>query len=240
MEEEQPISTSNFQYLTDILGQLEQDQSLFEALLGEDDLQRQAEKHEEIIKLGGEYIKKLNLFVAKGQVFAETLPPDFLLKHINCMNTYRDLIMPPKVFGGYCPCLKPSREGEEYEKKLLYTKSQLAACMFTCQSVVIEDQGEKHNMDSVHFMDYCNKMNVVMNALGNIKVVGSEKQLESARQTLVSALEDVYKFVDHYGDAKADFQSEANRRIKSTRDLLAPRQPNADGVVLPLSRRVLI
>jgi hypothetical protein len=76
--------------------------------------------------------------------------------------------------------------------------------------------------------------------LANIKEVGSEKQLECARQTLVSALEDVYKFVDHYGDAKADFQSEANRRIKSTRDLLAPRPPNADGVVLPLSRRVLV
>ncbi len=112
---------ATFEVFVNILNQLEQDQTLYESELGNDDLT--GVKHEEIIKLGGIMCKRLQTLAEKGQNFADTLQSDFLPKLIETIHLYQNLIMPPKVFGGFCPCLKPTRSGVEYDKKFLTAKS---------------------------------------------------------------------------------------------------------------------
>lgn len=225
---------------TNLLTQLEQDQTFYESELGGSELE--GLEHEEIVKLGGIMVKRLQKFAEKGRSFADNLPPDFVNRLIDTIQCYQDLIMPPKVLGGFCPCLKPARSGPEYETKLLTAKSKMTACVFNVQAVLIEAKGEIHNMDSMHYADYVNKMNVVFNTLSDINCSGSDKALENARKKLLAGATAVDKFIQHFGDSggKADFKAEAIRRINATQELLNNRQKNEDGAFMPLSRRVLI
>ncbi len=232
---------STYQLFLDALSQLEQDQSLYEADVGGPELQ--GVQHEEIVKLGGRLCKRLKKFAEEGQTFAETLPPDFTNKLTDTIQSYQNLIVPPKIFGGFCPCLKPARSGEEYEKKMLTTKSKMVASLFVVQAVIIESRGEVINMNSMHYADYVNKMNTVFNSLADIRCVGSEKALENCRKKLLVSLEGVEKFISNIGDSggKNDFQQEAKRRIRSTQELLTSRSQAAEGsTAMPLSARVLV
>eukprot|EP01039_Chlorochromonas_danica_P008756 gene8757-9655_t len=229
-----------YQVFLDSLAQLEQDQTFYESELGGSELQ--GVEHEEIIKLGGLLVKRLHKFAEKGRSFADTLPPDFVNKLIDTIQWYQNLIMPPKVLGGLCPCLKPARSGPDYEAKYLATKARMVASLFNVQAVLIENKGEQHNMDSMHYADYVNKMNAVFNNLSDISCSGSSRALEAARRKLVAGTESVDKFLQHFGDSggKPEFKAEATRRIKATQELLSNRPKNEEGQFLPLSRRVLI
>jgi hypothetical protein len=125
--------------------------------------------------------KKIRSFANAGQTFADSLQPDFLAKIIDSIQDYSNLIMPPKVFGGFCPCLKPAREGPEYDKKFQITMSKVVSTLFVCQAVLIENQGEQLNMDSMHFADYSNRMNTLHTTLGSISTKGSEQAREGCR-----------------------------------------------------------
>lgn len=229
-----------YQVFLDSLTQLEHDQTFFESELGGSELD--GVEHEEIIKLGGILVRRLTKFAEKGRSFAETLSPDFVNKLIETIQYYQNLIMPPKVFGGFCPCLKPARSGPEYENKLLNTKARMTASIFNVQAVLIDNKGEQHNMDSMHYADYVNKMNSVFNTLQDIKCAGSDRGLEASRKKLIAAVEAVDKFVAHFGDSggKAEFKAEAVRRIRSAQETLNNVQKNEDGSTQTLSRRVLI
>jgi hypothetical protein len=234
-------SEVNFEVFVNILNQLEQDQTLYESELGNDDLA--GVKHEEIIKLGGIMCKRFQKLAEKGQSFAETLSSDFLPKLIETIHLYQNLIMPPKILGGFCPCLKPARSGVEYDKKFLTAKSKMVSSIFCTQAVLIEHKGEQHNMDSMHYADYANKMNKIFDSLSDIKCnTNNEKSLENARKKLLTSVDNVDKFIQHFGESggKVEFKAEATRRIRTAQELLTTRQTSADGVAMPIGRRVLI
>jgi hypothetical protein len=45
----------------------------------------------------------------------------------------------------------------------------MISVIFISYAVVIEHKGEQHNMDSMHYADYVNKMNLIFNVLADIK-----------------------------------------------------------------------
>lgn len=196
--------------------------------------------------MGKQLLKKLRQFAKMGRSFAETLPPDFVSKLTDSIVCYRDLIMPPKVCGGYCPCLKPARSGIEYDKKMMVVKAKMASSIFLCQAVIIEHRGEAHNMQSMHFTDYANKMNSILNSLSEIKCSGSEKALENARKKLQPCIVSIEKFISNFEEdfSEGSFKVDATRRLKSTQELLVSRQQASDGegisTGMPISRRVLV
>lgn len=232
---------SSYEQFLQTLAQLEQDQSLYEAELTVNEELKGIE-HEEVIKLGGLLCKRLQKFAEKGEPFASTLPPDFVPKLHDGMLSYQNLIVPPKIFGGFCPCLKPARDGPEYEKKLLITKAKMVSAVFVAQAVLIESKGEQHNMDSVQYADYVSKMNIVFKTLDEIKFGSSEKALDSARRKLLAAVEAVDKFILLFGDygGKKEFKIEATKRIKQCQELLNTKQTSAEGVAMPIGKRILI
>eukprot|EP01042_Synura_sphagnicola_P030803 gene30803-39679_t len=232
---------SQYQVFLDKFSQLQQDQSVYEAELQNSD-ELQGLQHEEVIKLGRLMCKRFQRFVEKGQEFADSLPPDFVPKLTEAIVLYQNLIVPPKVFGGFCPCLKPSRNGIDYDKKLNLTKAKMVTVCFTSQAVLIEQKAEQHNVEGVQSADYVSKMNIVFKALDDIKVGNSEKAQELARKKLLQATEQVDRFVQLFGDfgGKKEFRMEATRIIKRTQENLQARPTAQDGTPLPLGKRLLI
>lgn len=232
---------TQYQIFLEKLSQLQQDQSVYEAEQQNSD-ELQGLQHEEVIKLGRLMCKRFQRFAEKGQEFADTLSPDFVPKLIDAMVLYQNLIVPPKVFGGFCPCLKPARSGPEYDKKLILTKAKMVTVSFTSQAVLIEQKAEQHNVEGVQSADYVSKMNIVFKALEDIKVGSSEKSQEVARKKLLQAAEQVDRYVQLFGDfgGKKDFRLEATRIIKRTQENLQARPTAQDGTPLPLGRRLLI
>jgi len=190
--------------------------------------------------------KKLRIFAKKGQQFAETLPPDFLSKIEESMISYQNLMVPPKILGGYCPCLKPARSGPEYDKKLMTVKAKMVSTLFLCQAVIIESEAEHHNMQSMHFSDFSNKMNSIFSALSEIKCTGNDRSLENSRKKLLPCIVSIEKFILTFEEdfIGSSFQTEAPRRLKSAQELLVSRQqPNQSegaSVAIPVSKRVLV
>ena len=220
-----------YQKFLDVLTQLEEDQSLFESELGQE---LQGIQHENLIRLGGKMTKKLRSFAKLGQSYAETLQPDFLPKITEAIEEYEHLIMPPKVFGGFCPCLKPARDGPEYDKKFRATLAKVVSTLFVCQAVVIEDAGEKLNMDSMHFADYANRMNTLHTTLAAISSQGNEQAREGCRIELLKAVESVNRFMKSFDVDVQDFLRETERRLNSISDSLQARGEGG------LSRKALI
>ena len=221
----------SYQIFLDALTQLEEDQSFFEAELGQE---LQGIHHEELVRLGGKMGKKLRLFANVGQSFAESLQPDFLTKVIQTVQEYEHLIMPPKVFGGFCPCLKPARDGPEYDKKFRATLAKVVATLFVCQAVVIENAGEKLNMDSMHFVDYSNRMNTLHTTLGSISTKGNEQAREGCRVELLASVDAVNRFMKSFDADTEEFRAESRRRLASTSELLSI--PAEGGI----GRRILV
>lgn len=223
---------SQFQAFLNLLQQFAQDQTFYETeLINSDELD--GKEHEDIIKLGGVMSKRLQKFAEKGESFADTLPNDFLPKLMDAIQSYQLLIVPPKSFGGFCPCLKPARSGVEYEKKMLVTNAKMVSVIFISYAVIIENKGEQHNMDSMHYSDYCNKMLTVFNQLNEVKLMNSnvsEKGLEASRKKLLACTEAVDKFIQHFGESggSEEFKTVAQRRIRAAQEALAQQRQNAN------------
>lgn len=224
----------SYQLFLDSLSQVEQDQSLFETEL-QDELQ--GIHHEELVKMGSLMITRLKDFANMGKFFAEQQPVDLLTKLTEALQEYELLLMPPKVFGGFCPCLKPARSGSEYDKRYLYTRSKVVSATYLSHSVIIESKAEKINMDSMHFADYTNKMNSLFNMLSSISTKGNEDTRNNAKKELLAALEMVNRFMRSFEEETKDFQNEVKRILTETSDLLSARSlPDAQ----PISRRILV
>lgn len=221
----------SYQIFLDALTQLEEDQSFFEAEVGQE---LQGIHHENLVRLGGKMAKKLRLFANVGQSFAESLQPDFLTKIIGTIQEYGHLIMPPKVFGGFCPCLKPARDGPEYDKRFRAILAKVVSTLFVCQAVVIENTGEKLNMDSMHFQDYANRMNTLHTTLTSISTKGNEQAREGCRIELLASVEAVNRFMRSFDTDVEEFKAESKRRLASISELLSI---PADGGI---SRRILV
>jgi hypothetical protein len=169
-----------FQLLVDILGQVEHDQSLFEAELGSE---LQGHHHEELIAAGAEMIAAVKEFVTLGVVFAEQQPHGFIPTLTRALEDYEGLLLPPKVCGGFCPCLKPARNGPEYDRKFFSTRAEVDVCIFMAKAIVIEGKAEKLNIESVKYAEYATKMNNLFNSLSIISTRGNDAAREEARGT---------------------------------------------------------
>lgn len=227
-------SVSTYQLLIDTITQAEHDQSLFESELGNE---LQGVQHSELVSLGNKMIKRFRIFVDMGKVFADQQQPNVLAKMLEALQDYEYLLMPPKVFGGYCPCLKPARSGPEYDKRYLIVRCKVVAGTFLAHSILIESKGEKINMDSMHFADYSNKMNSIFNNLQSIQTKGNDAARETAKNEILAALELVNRFMKSFEEETAEFKAEVRRRIASTSELLTSRPAGESGGI---SRRILV
>lgn len=221
----------SYQFFLESLTQLEADQSFFESMLG---TELQGVRHEDLVRLGGKMSKKARLFASKGQSFADQLQPDFIVKIIEAIQDYQILIMPPKVFGGFCPCLKPAREGPEYDKKFLASYIKVVSTIYVTQAVLLENTADQMNMDAMHFGDYANRMNTLHSTLGSISTNGNEKAREGCRIELLASVEAVNRFLKSFDTDTEEFKAESKRRLSSTNELLS--SPGGQSI----GRRVLV
>ena len=225
--------SSPYQAFLVALTQLEQDQSLFEGLVGNELV---GLHHENLVRMGGKMAHKLRHFANLGESFAATLSPGLVPRFTDAVVEYSGLLMPPKVFGGLCPCFKPARDGPEYDRNFMSAMAKVAAVVFLSQAVVIESKSEKYNMDSMHFADYANRLNTVHTTLAAIQSKGGDKVREGARQELLAATEAVKRFMNAFEEDTADFRQEYVRRVGQIVELL--NAPSPDGGAI--SRRLLV
>jgi hypothetical protein len=209
----------SYQLFLESLTQLEADQSFFESKL---ETELQGVHHEDLVRLGGKMSKKARLFADKGQAFADQLRPDFIVKITEAIQDYQLLIMPPKaIFGGIFACLKPAREGPEYDKKFLATYSKVVSTVYITQSVLLEQTADQMNVDAIHFGDYTNRMNILHSRLSSISTNGNEKTREGCRIELLASVEAVNHFLKSFDSDTKEFKAESKRRLSSTNELLS-------------------
>ena len=165
----------SIQQLIDAVTQLEEDQSFFETKLGNE---LRGRHHYDLVTLGGRMCKKSRAVL---NVEIGTLSTVFITKITEAINEYVLLIIPPKILGGYCPCLKKARYGPEYERRFFVTFSRIIAIVFLCDVIVLENHTEKLNTYSVRFTDYSNRMNILNTTLINIPIRGNEERKEHSR-----------------------------------------------------------
>jgi len=206
------------------------DVGLFKEIVAE---QIKDTRHEDLVSAGEEMLVKLKEFIGLGSGFADTnVQPDQLYKMIESMTDLTDLMLPPKVLGGYCPCFKPKRSGGDYERRFYSTESKIIMTSFVCQVLVVSHAAEELNDESSDFSNISKKMNNVFNTLSEIKTQGNEKIREKAKNELAGACDTVNRFVNMYfvdtDPEQAEFKAEATRRILQTNELLMSRS-HADG-----------
>lgn len=221
-----------YQKFREVLAQLEEDQSLFESEIGHE---LQGIHHENLIRLGGKMCKKLVVLAKLGRNFAESIQPtDFIPKITEAMEEYENLIMPPKVFGGFCPCLKPARDGPEYDKRFRAVFAKVVSALFVCQAVVIEHSGERLNTESMHFKDYITRMKTVHDILHAVSTKGNEQIREKCRVELLASVEAVNKFMKLFDVDTQEYAGEVTSTLNSVSDLLQSRREGG------LDRRALV
>jgi hypothetical protein len=224
----------SFEAVSEAFTQLEHDQSLFEAELG---TELQGYHHEELVQLGTEMIIRVREFIQMGKVFAEQQSPEILTNMAYAIHEYEDLLMPAKLFGGMCPCIKPARHGPDYDRQFVACRVKVVSTIFIAHAIIIENKAEKINMDSVHFADYTNKLNAIFNMLSSISTKGDDKARENAKAELMKAVEVVHRFLRSFDEETEDFRAESKRRISSINELLSVRSNDNQ---LPVSRRILV
>ena len=207
----------SYQLLVEALTQLEEDQSLFEAELGHE---LRGPHHEQLVKLGGKMCQKARLLADLGPF--SNLQIDFLTKVTDAIREYEQLILPPKVFRGFCPCLKLARTGPEYERNFFNALSKVVSALFLCEVLLIKYHVEKLNMESMHFLDYVNKMNAIQTTLGSILIENKELATDSCRIELLASVEAVHRFLELFEIDTEGFKSESDMRISNVNDLLLP------------------
>jgi hypothetical protein len=235
------------------LNQMAQDQAFYESeLIHQDELK--GVRHEEIVKLGSIMVKRLQKFAAKGETFMDDLPsPDILPSFIDAIQSYQLLIVPPKPFGGFCPCLKPARDGPEYDRKFFSTKAKMVSSVFVSYAILILKKGEEVSSRCSQFDVFVDDMNRVFNPLCEIKCVSSDpKHLENVRHKLLKELDNVDKFIQLHADrsGKPEFKVEAVRSIRKVQDLLVTKAAASASsgdtssasttTSVPIGRRILI
>ena len=147
-------------------------------------------------------------------------------------------MLPPKVMGGYCPCFKPARSGPAYDARLHTVNSKVLLATFLAQAASLDHDAEHLTQESLRYTLLTKRMNVVFNALSEIKTQGNDKIREKAKNELAAACNSVNKFVQqHFGEGDdggrvdpthAEFSADATQRIIQTTELLTSRS-HAEG-----------
>jgi len=213
-----------FKTLCDTQEQLASDLSLFKEIVSE---KIQDERHEDLLGLAEEMASKLDEFVKLGNSYVDTnVQPETLYKMSEATTELTELMIPPKVFGGYCPCFKPKRSGPDYDRRFYSAESKIILTTFLCHAAVIDHSAELMNDDSAYYSSISKKMNGVFNTLSEIKTQGNDKIREKAKNELAAACDVVNRFVKtHFGEDadQQEFNADATRRILQTNELLTSR-----------------
>ena len=218
----------SYERLVDVLSQLEEDQSFYEAQFGHE---FRGMPHFELIDLGGRMCKKVRLFADFG--LTNDLQGVFVAKVIDVINEYVNLLVPPKVCGGYCPCLKPSRIGPEYEKRFVVVLSKVVSVLFESEAVVIEFCGERLNLASMHFIEYLSRMNVIHGSLTAASEKVTEALREEARIELIAIVGAVRRFLISFNSDTIELISESEDNLDTLSEILvAPAEWNVAQLVL--------
>jgi len=222
--EGQQRSRDPFKTLSETQEQLASDLSLFKEIVSE---KIQDERHEDLLGLAEEMASKLEEFVKLGTSYVDTnVQPDTMYKMSEATTELTELMIPPKVFGGYCPCFKPKRSGPDYDKRFYSAESKIILTTFLCHAAVIDHSAELMNDDSAYYSSISKKMNGVFNTLSEIKTQGNDKIREKAKNELAAACDVVNRFVKtHFGEDadQQEFNADATRRILQTNELLTSR-----------------
>ena len=212
----------------DVLSQLEEDQSFYEAQFGHE---YRGMPHFELIDLGGRMCKKVRLFADFG--LTNDLQGVFVAKVIDVINEYVNLLVPPKVCGGYCPCLKPSRIGPEYEKRFVIVLCKVVSVLFESEAVVIEFCGERLNLASMHFIEYLSRMNVIHGSLTAASDKVTEASREEARIELIAIVGAVKRFLISFNSDTIELISQSEDNLETISEILvAPAEWNVAQLVL--------
>ena len=248
--------------------QFSSDVSLFRELVSEQGGSLNDSRHEDLVSLAEEMQGRLSEFLKLGRAFSDTnVRPDALHKMLDALGEMTQLMLPPKVMGGYLfccgPCLKPKRSGADYDRRFYSVESKIILTSFLSHALVLSQEAEVLLDDSTDFSNTAKKMNVVFNSVSEIKTQGNDKIREKAKNELAAACDTVNRFVGMYfrdEDAEhAEFKSDATRRILQTNELLmsrshadgapgvegggggaSPRAPGAPGAPGAISRRILV
>ena len=212
----------SYQLLVEALTQLEADQTLFEAELGHE---LKGPHHDQLVRLGGKMCQKARLLADLGPF--SNLQVDFLTKVTDAIHEYQHLILPPKVFRGFCPCLKSARTGPEYERNFFNALSKVVSALFLCEVLLIKYHVEKLSMESMHFLDYANKMSGIQTALGDILSDDKVRVKEGCRIELLASVEAVNRFLELFEEDTEGFKSESDMRISYINELLLPGKEGA-------------
>lgn len=219
---------TSYQTLLNVLSQLEEDQSYYEAELGHE---LRGDPHVELVLMGGKMCKKVRLFADYGQ--NADLQDAFVSKVTETVKVYMNLLMPPKICGGYCPCLKPARFGPEYEKRFVVVLARVVSTLFECEAVVIEFCSERINLGSLHFVDYLSRLNVIQVTLSSIAGRLTLNNREALRIELTAVIEMVRKYLILFNEETIELISESDDKLGSLSEMLiAPAEWNIAKIVL--------
>eukprot|EP01041_Mallomonas_annulata_P009441 gene9440-19613_t len=187
-----------------------EDQTLFES-------SNYDQRHGTIIKCGGFFSAALKTFEESGEECVESLPLEQRQRVMNAINEYEALLLPPKAFLGCIPCGGESRNGVEYEKKLLSIHAKVVEATFILQVATKTYECDKINERGRQYSSYSSKLNSLANLLEGIVV----KNNANARDEIKSALHSVEDFVnDFIANEMKESLAEANKRIRKTKDIL--------------------
>lgn len=228
-----PSTTKDpYKELCDASEQLTQDISLFRTICT-DEIKKDP-RHEEVVDLSDEMLRHIRTLLALDKAFLlSQVQPDFYFKMWDAITELTNLMLPPKVMGGYCPCFKPSRSGLAYDTRFYTVHSKILLATFLAQSVSLDHSAEHLISESLRFALLTKKMNVVFNTLSEIKTQGNDKIRDKAKNELAAACNTVNKFVQqHFGEEEgygtvdpvhAEFSADATQRIIQTTELLTSR-----------------
>lgn len=151
------------------------------------------------------------------------LQVDYLRKVTEAIEEYARLIMPPKVLGGFCPCLKPARNGPEYERTFFVVLSKIVSALFLSEILLIEYQVMRINNDSTRFIDYTNRMDALQSVLKFITTNNDDVSRENCRVELMTSAEQIIKFMDFFEDDVQEIKAQSDLKLASILDLLSPK-----------------
>lgn len=143
------------------------------------------------------------------------LPRTFLANRSACIVEYNEIIFPPPLFGGLCSWfLTPSRSGTEYDNKLKRVTAKIINSNYMTQCVMIDQRLVTIALDADMYTEYVEKINHTAIDLEKIKTKGELSSLETARNRLLSALDETDQIIKKYmQNEDVNFLAEVTRRI---------------------------
>lgn len=130
------------------------------------------------------------------------------------MDAYTEFMIPPDPFGGFCPCLKPQREGPVYEKQMQRVQMRIMNSILMAQYALIEGRIHESMTLTSQYSESSIKISAIQDRLEMKYSKHEQHVLDSARLKLLSIAEEAEVFVrTHLETESIELKAEANRRV---------------------------